>query len=304
MKKILCVCMAAILCLNFAIFVSASDQNIVNSETEKVTDSGIFEPGSKGALRIDLKTGVETHISPEELIKSANQYDKNSLSSGNTTKKSESSSRSAPTGKYRGVVIVEADTPSGDQIQSSGFLIGPNGVATSAHSIYDRNGGGWYKDIRIYTLADNGSYGEMIYASYAEIGGEYDENTRDDWGVLEIPYEPDNCYYFGLESHNGTDSLYDESVTAIGYASASGQHGDMKYYAQKISRGRVLGIVQRALLPLGTSCKAVDGMSGGPLILNSNNNAIAINKKSYSNGTEHMLINDWLYGALLSHSGR
>lgn len=179
--------------------------------------------------------------------------------------------------------------------------MGPTGVATCAHGIYNRNTG-WYKNIRVYTLADNGRYGERILASFATIGGEYNETDKDDWGVLELSREPRNNYYFSLEPHESSNDVLGDSVTATGYTSLS-EPLDMTEFYQKESRGKVLGILGKALLPLATSCSATYGMSGGPLILDSNKNAIAINVRKYKDMTEHMLINNWLYGAFMEHSG-
>lgn len=96
-------------------------------------------------------------------------------------------------GPYCNTVKIIANWPDGSSTSGSGFVIGPNAVATCGHVIFNNRGvnGEWtWASSATIIPACNGSlspYG-TTYAIAYEIGGEWgsEHNYKDDWGIIKM----------------------------------------------------------------------------------------------------------------------
>lgn len=76
----------------------------------------------------------------------------------------------------------------GNNYVGSGFMIGPNSVATAGHCVYSKSNG-WASSITVIPAVNGTSkpYGTATMTSM-ECGGNWykDENNQDDWGIIRV----------------------------------------------------------------------------------------------------------------------
>lgn len=178
----------------------------------------------------------------------------------------------------------------------SGYMIGPNSVATSGHCVYNSSLGGWATSITVIP-ALNGSTQPFGSASsyYLECGGDWYNYTdnQDDWGIIRITANLGNSTgYLGLRwqssSYNGT------SVNAVGYPSSDGSH---MYYGT----GTVNSSSARTL---SGDWDLSGGQSGGPVqkyYSDTGYTAIGINRGYGTNYSDCLRIDEWIYNKLMSY---
>lgn len=178
----------------------------------------------------------------------------------------------------------------------SGFMIGPNSVATSGHCVYNTSWNGWAKEITVIPALKGTSqpYGSAV--SYKlECGGNWLNNNdnQDDWGIIRIKANLGNSTgWLGLRwqsaSYNG------ETVRAVGYP---GEDGTYMYYGD----GKVNSSSKRTL---SGNWDISGGQSGGPVqkyYSSTGYTAIGINRGGSSTYSDCLRIDEWVYNKLISY---
>ncbi len=202
-------------------------------------------------------------------------------------------------GPWLNTVYLVISTPDGIRT-GSGFMIGPNTIATAGHIVYQQEWGGFANNIRVIP-ARNGvqqPFGSYLTTDYA-CGGNwyyYQDNT-DDWAIIRINYNIGlSTGYLGLKwqssSYNGT------TAKAVGYPEEDDLHmyyssGTVNYSAARLLRG---------------SWSLQGGMSGGPVhtyYADTGYTAIGFNSCIRTiNGVSHseaMRIDEWIYNLFVSY---
>lgn len=179
----------------------------------------------------------------------------------------------------------------------SGFMLGPNSVATAGHCLYNEDWNGWAKDI-IVIPALNGTYQPYGSASWTtvECGGNwYDYNdNQDDWGIIRIDANLGN-YTGWLGLRWQSNSYNGETVMAVGYPWEDDSH---MYY----SEGTVTLSSDRTL---EGNWALSGGQSGGPVekyYSSSGYTAIGVNRGgddyTYS---DCLRIDEWIFNKFRSY---
>lgn len=184
----------------------------------------------------------------------------------------------------------------GGSYVGSGFMIGPNSVATAGHCVYNSSSGGWASSITVIP-ALNGTTQPFGSASsyYLECGGDWYNYTdnQDDWGIIRINANLGNSTgWLGLRwqssSYNGT------TVNAVGYPSSDGTH---MYYGS----GTVNSSSSRTL---SGDWDLTGGQSGGPVekyYSDTGYTALGINRGGGSTYSDCLRIDEWIYNKLMSY---
>jgi glutamyl endopeptidase len=184
----------------------------------------------------------------------------------------------------------------GGSYVGSGFMIGPNSVATSGHCVYDSTTGGWASSITVIP-ALNGTTQPFGSATsyYLECGGDWYNYTdnQDDWGIIRINANlGSSTGWLGLRwqssSYNGT------TVNAVGYPASDGTH---MYYGS----GTVNTSSARTL---SGDWDLTGGQSGGPVekyYSDTGYTALGINRGGGSTYSDCLRIDQWIYNKLMSY---
>lgn len=117
-------------------------------------------------------------------------------------------------------VLILANAPDGNTYQCTGFLYGPDIVATAGHCVFSNQFGGWIESATIYPAIDGAGdfpYGSCYGTLVHSVKGwtEYDDITYD-YGAIQLSCTVGNTTgWIGLHwqsaSHNG------EKVAIVGY---------------------------------------------------------------------------------------
>lgn len=178
----------------------------------------------------------------------------------------------------------------------SGFMIGPNSVATAGHCLYNSETGGWAKSITVIP-ALNGSYQPYGSASSYDFicGGNWvnSNDNQDDWGIIRI--KANLGYSTGWLGLRWQSSSYnDESVYAVGYPGEDDSH---MYYGP----GTVTSSSDRTLVG---NWDLTGGQSGGPVhkyYSSTGYTAIGINRGGGSTYSDCLRIDEWLFNKFMSY---
>ena len=178
----------------------------------------------------------------------------------------------------------------------SGFMIGPNSVATAGHCVYNTDWNGWAKSITVIPALNGTTQPYGSATSYnLECGGDwYNSNyNQDDWGVIRINANLGNSTgWLGLRwqssSYNGS------TVKAVGYPSTDKTH---MYYGS----GKVKSSSARTL---SGDWDLSGGQSGGPVHIyysSTGYTAVGINRGGGSTYSDCLRIDEWIYNKLMSY---
>lgn len=301
MGKLLSAALALCLCVGFALNASAEDAAENNTE---------FLPGSGGMRYLD-ENNQEHFISANDIL--AYGFQEESMPASQSWNEDDSQSRGAvndnwsiidPVGNYSPIVLIESYF-SKEPTFGTGALIGPTGILTCAHALYDRDTGKWANKTYVYTQFSKGSYLRKYEVSGRYIGGEYDNRDFDDWGIVTLNSAP-NVGYFGYSSTTNIPSILNSlDVTAAGYVEFEGN--GPKYLSLLKSKGTILRQLPNRSLPgVAVNCDVFPGMSGGPLHETNSGSirGILIEQARTASYNVALLINPWLFNAISEHSGR
>lgn len=249
----------------------ASDDNTIITNSEK----------SVGLYRYEVSTGKVTTLDKDEAIKTNSQQQEyreqgaesvpeivpDGLSSNPP---SDSTMRGllgswtainpATGGQYRNTVHLSV-TKGGKTGQATGFMIGPNAVATCGHVIY--SDGNYATNIVATPARANSSapYGTASATDYImNTGWINDGDTEYDWGIILLDANiGDNVGYLGLRWQSA--SYNNKSIMINGYPGKVGNNTSNKVMYR--SNGKISESKTRLLY--STDTNADGGMSGGPV---------------------------------------
>lgn len=286
-----------------ALCVSMFSTTVFASEIETSTDMS-FTAGSAGMFYLD-ENNVEHFISADEIL-AYNALDTVALPSNVSSNINlQSSLDPTSTKTYTSIVRVEAKFYYPDKEvtrYSTGAFIGPSGILTCAHGIYDREYDLWASEVSVKTMySTGGSYDNKYYKKQLFIGGEYKDTNLDDWGIITIN-ESSKVGYYGFRSAESASDVDRLAVTLVGFIPEDEDENDHKLVKSDgvLKASSVLG---RELPHVYSSCKVKDGMSGGPYLENTTY-VRGIVTREHNIESQGLLINNWLYNALYEYSGR
>jgi len=163
---------------------------------------------------------------------------------------------------YSAIVELEIDFPYGS-VLCSGWMIGPDTVATAAHCLYYSGLGGWAQNVMAYpgrdgTLAPFGSVAGLnwnVRQKWIDTQG-----PRHDYGVIKLSSPiGDTVGYFGYEYNARSPFFIGKPVTVSGYP------GD-KYNAEAYTQWQMAGTIAKAhKRRLFYTIDTFGGQSGSPL---------------------------------------
>ena len=200
------------------------------------------------------------------------------------------------------IVLVKAvfhytDKPS-ETRRGTGAFIGPSGILTCAHVLYDKENAVWASEVSVMTKYNFGSYDNIYYRKEIMIGAEYKNSNLDDWGIITIN-ETSKVGYYGFRAAENADEVDRLPVTLVGFTPYEGDLELMKSDGV-LKASRTLG---RVLPHVYSTCKVSEGMSGGPYLENTAY-VRGIVTMTHNIESQGLLINTWLKNALYEHSGR
>ncbi len=199
-------------------------------------------------------------------------------------------------GQWRNTVKLLITAANGNSYIGSGFMIGPNSVATTGHCVYSTDSGGWASSITVIPALNGTSQPYGSATSYnLECGGNWHDYTdnQDDWGIIRINANLGNSTgWLGLRwqsaSYNGT------TVKAVGYPGSDSTH---MYYGS----GTVNSSSARTL---SGDWYTRGGQSGGPVqsyYSSTGYTAIGIIRGHGSTYSDCLRIDEWIYNKLVSY---
>lgn len=192
----------------------------------------------------------------------------------------------------RNTVYIEATTQSGAKISGSGFMIGPNAVATCGHLLCndkygeDRESWAWIKSAKVTPAMNTGKNPEPYGTANATnfiCGRDWAKSYEeyDDWGIIVLDSNIGNKVgWLGLrcqsKSYNGT------SIMVNGYPDAYGSTKNLYKSYGAITETKSKLLYSRSTL-------VSDGNSGGPCYIDSDDTgytAIGITIGYYNDNTD------------------
>lgn len=261
-----------------------------------------FAAGSAGMFYLD-ENNVEHFISADELL-AYKASDTVALPYNIPSNINPQSSSLDVTSieEYTPIVLVEAvfyypNKPS-ETRYATGSFIGPSGILTCAHVLYNKDESVWASEVCVKTKYNYGSYDNIYYRKEMLMGGEYKKSDLDDWGIITIN-ETSKVGYYGFRSVENAGEIDRFPVTSVGFTPYDTNRELMKSDGV-LKESRTLG---RVLPRVYSTCKVRQGMSGGPY-LESTGYVRGIVTKEHNIESQGLLINAWLKNALLEHSGR
>lgn len=163
------------------------------------------------------------------------------------------------------VVYLSIATENGNK-RGTGFMIGPNTVATCGHNIYDDSYGTnrkWAMSITVAPGMDGNTYPYGVASAVSwEVGANwlYFGDNQDDWGIIRLNTNIGNTV--GLMGfHTQTASFNGTNASAFGYPRFVGGVEKFKMYH---SYGTITE--SYTLLLASNNINVSGGMSGGPLL--------------------------------------
>ncbi len=176
-------------------------------------------------------------------------------------------------GRCRNTVYIEVTLQSGKVISGSGFMIGPNAVATCGHLVCDDGFGedgkswSWAKSAKVYPALNTGTnqapYG-FAYSTNFICGRDWAKNLNfeDDWGIIILDSNIGNKVgWLGLRWQS--DSYNGEHIMVNGYPNIKGNSWDMY-----MCRGTISASYPKLLY--SKNAYISQGNSGGPCYIDSN----------------------------------
>lgn len=167
--------------------------------------------------------------------------------------------------EYRHTCYILSIYEDGSAVGGTGFLIGPNTVATSAHVICN---GKFASTVKVYLESKNQTDSNKIANGVQMIVGSVDTNNiKNGWGLIELDKPLGNTagyYGFSAAGSVGKDVIL------------TGFHGDKD--VMSTSKGKITDIQNNVLYH---NCDMISGASGSP-IYESSGMAYGVNYGSYA----------------------
>lgn len=170
---------------------------------------------------------------------------------------------------YRSTVFIRAKMPDGKWVRGTGFMIGPNAVATAGHVIYNtENFGGFTHEVKVYPAktGDSEPYGPYTTTSYSVANEWADtEDKNYDWGLIELG--TNIGYTVGWMALKTQTSSYNDTYMRVNGYPSKNDDGNTTYMLYR-SNGKISDTYTYRLK--STNTKAWKGMSGGPTYIDDN----------------------------------
>ena len=177
--------------------------------------------------------------------------------------------------RCRNTVRIEGTTKSGKKIFGSGFMIGPNAVATCGHMLCDNGYGSdnssweWLESAKVTPAMNSGTNPEpygTANSTYLYCGGSWakDLDRSDDWGIIELDSNIGySVGWLGLRYQSGSYS--GDAINVNGYPWINGNSNNLY-----ISYGTVRDSESRLLYSRSNYISYGD--SGGPCYIDLEDN--------------------------------
>ncbi len=169
---------------------------------------------------------------------------------------------------YQNTVYIKVKDINDNWYRGSGFMIGPNAVATAGHLLYDiEDKHGFVVEAKVYPGRTGNTipYGEVTASTFS-VANQYveSENSNYDWGIIEL--DSNIGYTVGwMEIKTQTSSYNGTAIRTNGYpAEVDGERTRIMYR----SNGTISNTYTYRLK--STNTKSTNGMSGGPLYIKQN----------------------------------
>lgn len=183
----------------------------------------------------------------------------------------------------------------GNNYVGSGFMIGPNSVATAGHCVYSKSNG-WASSITVIPAVNGTSkpYGTATMTSM-ECGGNWykDENNQDDWGIIRVNKNiGKSTGWLGLRWQSA--SYNNQYLYANGYPA---EYPNYMYYGY----GKVTSCSARTIVG---NWDLSGGQSGGPVfkyIADYGYCAVGINRGGSSTYSDCLRIDEWIFNKFMSY---
>lgn len=181
--------------------------------------------------------------------------------------------------RCRNTVRIEGTTKSGRKIYGSGFMIGPNAVATCGHMLCNNGYGSdnsswdWIKSAKVTPAMNSGTNPEpygTANSTYFICGGSWakDLDRSDDWGIIELDSNIGySVGWLGLQYQSG--SYTGDNIRVNGYPGIERTQKDlyMSYGTVSDSESKLL---------YSRSNYVSEGDSGGPCYIYSEDNGYTV----------------------------
>lgn len=212
--------------------------------------------------------------------------------------------------QFRSTVYVETHTADGGIYRGSGFMIGPNAVATAGHVVFahGHGGDGWITYAKVIpalcsAVSGSGYYGYAEAIAY-QCGANYanGESADDDWGIIILDRNIGNQTGWLDIASLSLSSYNNLSVKLNGYpAEVRGEYQEDLF----MSTGTISSATSRTLTSYNIDCTGAT--SGGPCYYASNGQykVIGICRGGSSDEattpyTDFLRIDNWLYNKFTS----
>lgn len=177
----------------------------------------------------------------------------------------------------------------GGLAKGSGYLVGSNLLLTCAHCVFsDKTFNNFYSNWTCYPAYDNGPYSDGLFTGWDTVYYSSDygsssesESNENDWALCVLQSDLGNSQgWFGCRSYGSNSSLDDAAITTIGYPDNENFSGKYQYY----TLGNISNVHSKWF---DTDTINRQGMSGGPVALQSDNYAVGIIKGYYEDSSTY-----------------
>lgn len=318
MKRVLASILALCLSIGMSSLVYATEcLDSSNPTLPKVeincASSNPCDAGAYGKFSYDVKTGsvkytsASQYKSPTTAESSSIEDFSNDFVSSRANVNDIFKISNPHTNSYRRICVIQFKTKSGKNAFGTGFVVGPNAIATAGHVLYndfDLDGTNeWAQDVTVYpgvsfpTEPYKNLFGK---AANLHIGGEWasNKNVNDDWGLIEVD-EPigDETGTVTLDSNDNAFGMRNRSVRIAGYPVERMLYPEGVASVMYGAYGKITFAYTRSLPWYNVNIKAYGGMSGSPCYDTDTGKVIGILTMGDNTMTKFMQINTWLYNA-------
>lgn len=210
--------------------------------------------------------------------------------------------------QFRSTVYIETHTSDGGIYRGTGFMIGPNAVATSGHVVFSHDHGGWITYAKVTPalcsrVSGSGYFGYAEAIAY-QCGNNFANGKAadDDWGIIILDRNiGSETGWLNITSLN-LSSYANLSVKVNGYP---GKVRGVEENDLFLSTGTISSATSRTLTSYNIDCSG--GNSGGPCYYYANGeyNVIGICRGGSEGETtmpysDFLRIDNWLCNKFLS----
>lgn len=214
-------------------------------------------------------------------------------------------------GRYANTVLLKIKFPGQNETWATGWMIGPNTIATAGHCVY-KYGCGWAEYIIAYLGTTGGSkpYGGTksvnLWAGgdYVANDGDYSLGVYDDWGVIEVESNVgDVTGWLGIVPANSYSDVAGRTFQTNGYPSdLDNEFRSIDNKWMYSTYGTFTGTKPRFLPTMYMDIDFAGGQSGSAIYRYVDGAGYAAQAIGVAGNDQTIvvLINDWLYDFYMS----